>query len=174
MLVGIGLPALSQTLPIGVQSLAGTDETQVQPPALNVAVPFFTRGENSLQLTGGFSNNDGSFVALSDSFHNLLKLGETLHLTAEAGVRSRRIEFGFTSQPLSRTKIQYGFTVYGQRFHYNQEQESSITAFQRTISLFNSLDPNDLIDYRSTGHGVKLFAGLPLNRGRGWLNLSWS
>ena len=135
---------------------------QFHSAALDATVPFFTRGENTLRLTGGFSGTDGSFVALTDSVQNLLHLGETLHLSAEVAVRERRIELGLTEPSLRGKKIQYGFDVYAQRFHYNQEQSASITAFERTSSLYKTFDPTDLIDYRMSGYGVKLFARLPI------------
>src|ERR1700683_2640590 len=122
------LPVCALAQPAGNASLAQPEgDMQFHPAALDVTVPFFTRGENSLRLTGGFSGTDGSFVALSDSVHNLLKLGETLHVSAEGAVHERKIGFGLTEPSLHGTKIQYGFTVYAQRFHYNKEQESSIT-----------------------------------------------
>jgi outer membrane protein insertion porin family len=67
-----------------------------------------------------------------------------------------------TEPSLRGTKIQYGFDIYAQRFHYNQEQSSSITAFERTSSLYKTFDPTGLIDYRMNGYGVKLFAQLPV------------
>ena len=150
--------------PAGTATLAQPDgDAQFHPAALDATIPFFTRGENTLRLTGGFSGTDGSFAALTDSVRNLLHLGETLHLSAETAVRERRIEFGLTEPSLRGTKIQYGFNIYAQRFHYNQEQSSSITAFERTSSLYKTFDPTDLIDYRMSGYGVKLFAQLPVS-----------
>jgi hypothetical protein len=79
--------------PAGTASLAQSDgDVQFHAAALDTTVPFFTRGENTLRLTGGFSGTDGSFVALRDSVQNLLHLGETLHLGAEVSVRECRID----------------------------------------------------------------------------------
>jgi outer membrane protein insertion porin family len=174
-IAAILLPACALAQPAGTAALAQPAEDAVfQPAALDVNLPYFTRGANMFRVTEGFSGTDGSFIALSKAVHNLLRLGETLHLTAEVATRERKIEFGLTEPSLRGTKLQYGFTVYGQRFHYRQERESSITALQRTIPIYNAFDPTDLIDYRMSGYGFKVFAGLPTSGGFGRLNLTYT
>jgi outer membrane protein insertion porin family len=130
--------------------------------AIDITLPYLTGGENTLRLIGGFSSRAGSYIGLSDSTDNLLGLGETLHLNAEIGMRLRHIEFGFTEPSLRGKAIQYGVTLYGDRFHFNQVHESSILAFERDISVFSQMDPGDPVDYTQTGYGVKAFVEHPL------------
>ena len=146
--------------------------------ALDIAIPFFTRAGNTLRLTGGFSARDGSFAALEDSFHNLFHLAETLHVRAEIGVRARSIEFGLRKTLPGPRPIQYGFTVYGQRFRYNQEREASITAFQWNNSLFDSVfkpfNAGDPVHYVLSGYGVKMFAEHAFQRELSKVSLAYS
>ena len=110
---------------------------------------------------------------MSDSTENLLGFGETLHLNAEEGVRLRHIEIGFAEPSLGGKAIQYGFTVYGDRFHFNQVHESSILAFERDIPVFSQMDPGDPVDYTLTGYGVKAFVEHPLQKNKARLNVTY-
>jgi len=122
------------------------------------------RPKSCVLLYGGFSEISGSFAGILASTRNLLHLGETLSLSAEYGVRRRRVQFGFDKPSLFSGRIDIGFTVYGQRFQYNQASESSIFAFQRDIPEFGQFAPGDLIDYVSHSYGGTGFARYRLRR----------
>jgi len=122
------------------------------------------RAKSCVLLYGGFSEISGSFGGILSSTRNLLHLGETLSLSAEYGVRRRRIQFGFGKPSMFSGRIDTGFTVYGQRFQYNQGSESSIFAFQRDIPEFGQFASGDLIDYVSHSYGGTAFARYRLRR----------
>ena len=73
------------------------------------------KGKNNIQLTGGVSGLEGSFVGLSYTTNNFLGLGETLQLQASIGNLMRNLLFGFTEpytfdRPLqSLSEIDLGF-----------------------------------------------------------------
>jgi len=120
------------------------------------------RAKNCVLLYGGFSNISGSFIGLSYSARNFLHLGETVSLSGEYGVRRRRVELSFNKPSLSGIPIQTGFTIYGQRFHYNQTRESSVFAFDRDIPAFDQFSADDRLDYVSYSYGGTVFAQYPL------------
>ena len=105
------------------------------------------RGKNSIQLNGGVSGIAGSFVGLSYSTNNFLGLGETLSLSSQIGTRLDQVQFGFTEPYLFDKPIQTGFTVYVNRFNYNQAQEASILSGTNLIPLFNQLGTQNLLNY---------------------------
>jgi outer membrane protein insertion porin family len=109
------------------------------------------------RLDGGFSGVPGSFVRAGYSHSNLLHLGETLSLSAEVGVRLREIQLSFLKPSLLDKPIQTSLTLYGRRFSYNQDRESSIFAFQPDIPLFNQYPQDDLLRYVSNGYGLTGF-----------------
>jgi len=119
---------------------------------------------NCLTLRGGFSSVSGTFAGLSYSTRNFLHLGETTSLNAEYGVRRRRLDLGVKKPSLFGTPVRIGFTVYGQRFHYNQARESSIFAFQQDIPAFDQFASNDRLDYVSHSYGGSVFVEYPIRR----------
>ena len=84
------------------------------------------RGKNSIQLNGGVSGISGSFIGFSYSTNNFLGLGETLSLGAQIGTLLDNVTFGFTEPYLFDKPIQAGFTVFYQRFSYDQGRQESI------------------------------------------------
>ncbi len=95
------------------------------------------RGKNSVQLNGGVSGISGSFIGFSYATNNFLGLGETLSINSQLGTRLRSVQFGFTEPYLFDKPIQTGFTLYTQRFNYNQAREASILSGQNLIPLYN-------------------------------------
>ncbi len=122
------------------------------------------RGKNSIQLNGGVSGISGSFIGFSYATNNFLGLGETLSLSSQLGTRLRQVQFGFTEPYLFDKPIQSGFTLYTNRFNYNQGREASILSGQNLIPLFNALGQNNLLNYVSNGYGGTVFVSYALKR----------
>ena len=55
-------------------------------------------------------------------------------------------------------RLSVGGTFYGQRFHYNQQHESSILAFDPHVPAFDGFPPDDILNYVSHSYGVTGFA----------------
>jgi outer membrane protein insertion porin family len=131
---------------------------------VDLTVKVKERGKNSIQLNGGVSGISGSFVGFSYATNNFLGLGETLSLSSQLGSRMRSVQFGFTEPYLFDKPIQTGFTLYTQRFNYDQGREASILSGQNLIPLFNSLGKDNLLNYVSNGYGATVFVSYPLKR----------
>lgn len=131
------------------------------------------RGKNSISLNGGVSGIAGSFIGFGYSTNNFLGLGETLSLNAEIGDRMRSATFGFTEPYLFDKPIQAGFTIYTQRFNYDQGREISLFYGQNLIPLYNQLGTNNLLKYTSNGYGATVFASYPLRRSFARLSLTY-
>jgi len=121
-------------------------------------IPIHVRQKDCLWLSGGFSNAPGSLVGLSGLTRNLFAVGEVLSVSVELGVRVRKAQFAFTKNSLFGKPIESGFTVYGQRFHYNQAHEASIFAFQWDIPAFDTFTPDSLLNYVAHSYGGAAFA----------------
>jgi outer membrane protein insertion porin family len=122
------------------------------------------RGKNSIQLNGGVSGIAGSFIGFSYATNNFLGLGETLSLNSQIGDRLDSVTFGFTQPYLFDKPIQTGFTVYLQRFSYDQAREASIFSGQDLIPYYQSLGANNLLNYVSNGRGLTTFLSYQLHR----------
>ncbi|MGI8961625.1 MAG: outer membrane protein assembly factor BamA [Bryobacteraceae bacterium] len=122
------------------------------------------RGKNSIQLNGGVSGISGSFIGFSYSTNNFLGLGETLSLNSQIGTLLTSISFGFTEPYLFDKPIQTGFTLFYQRYSYDQGRQASILAGQNLIGYYNSLGPQNLLNYVSNGRGFTTFLSYQLKR----------
>ena len=122
------------------------------------------RGKNSIQLNGGVSGIAGSFIGLSYATNNFLGLGETLSLSTQLGTLLRQVQFGFTEPYLFDKPIQSGFTLYTNRFDYNQGRQASILAGQNLLPLFNAIGQQNLLNYISDGYGGTVFVSYQLRR----------
>jgi len=131
---------------------------------VDITLKVKERGKNSIQLNGGVSGIAGSFIGASYSTNNFLGLGETLSLSSQLGTMLRQVQFGFTEPYLFDRPIQSGFTLYTQRFNYDQAREASVFAGTNLIPLFNSLGQNNLLNYISNGYGGTVFVTHPLRR----------
>jgi outer membrane protein insertion porin family len=131
---------------------------------VDITLKVKERGKNSIQLNGGVSGISGSFIGFSYSTNNFLGLGETLSLSSQLGTRLRQVQFGFTEPYLFDKPIQSGFTLYMNRFDYNQGREASILAGQNLIPLFNQLGQQNLLNYVSNGYGATVFVSYALKR----------
>ena len=140
---------------------------------VDITLKVKERGKNSIQLNGGVSGIAGSFVGASYSTNNFLGLGETLSLSSQIGTRLRSVQFSFTEPYLFDLPIQAGFTVFLQRFNYDQAREASILSGENLIPLFQSLGTNNLLNYISNSHGFTVFASYPLRRSFARLGISY-
>ncbi len=140
------------------------------------------RGKNSIQLNGGVSGISGSFIGFSYSTNNFLGLGETLSLGAQIGTLLDNITFGFTEPYLFDKPIQAGFTVFYQRYSYDQGQQASILAGQNLISYYSAIGSYgcptgqtncNLLNYVTNGRGFTSFLSYQLRRSFARVGLSY-
>jgi len=89
------------------------------------------KGKNSIGLNGGVSGLAGAFIGISYSTNNFLGLGETLTVQASIGNSQRNLVFGFTEPYLFDRPIQGGFTIYTQKFNFNQARQEAILTGQQ-------------------------------------------
>jgi outer membrane protein insertion porin family len=140
---------------------------------VDITLKVKERGKNSIQLNGGVSGIAGSFIGFSYATNNFLGLGETLSISSQLGTRIRQVQLGFTEPYLFDKPIQTGFTLYTQRFNYDQGREASILSGQNLIPLFNSLGQQNLLNYVSNGYGGTVFLSYPLKRSFARLGLTY-
>jgi outer membrane protein insertion porin family len=140
---------------------------------VDITLKVKERGKNSIQLNGGVSGIAGSFIGASYSTNNFLGLGETLSLSSQIGTMLRSVQFGFTEPYLFGKPMQGGFTIYLQRFNYNQGQEASILAGENLTPLYNQLGQQNLLNYVSNGYGFTTFVSYPLKRSFSRLGISY-
>src|ERR1700678_2363681 len=140
---------------------------------VDITLKVKERGKNSIQLNGGVSGIAGSFIGASYSTNNFLGLGETLSLSSQLGTRLRQVQFGFTEPYLFDHAIQTGFTLYIQRYNYNQAEQASILAGTNLISYYNALGTQNLLNYIQNGYGGTVFVSYPLKRSFARLGLTY-
>jgi outer membrane protein insertion porin family len=131
---------------------------------VDITLKVKERGKNSIGLNGGVSGIAGSFMGFNYSTNNFLGLGETLSIASQVGTRMDNVTFGFTEPYLFDHPIQAGFTVYLQRFDFNQAREASILYGQNLIPLYNSLGSNNLLNYVQNSHGFNVSLSYQLHR----------
>jgi outer membrane protein insertion porin family len=148
-------------------------KTDTKTNTVDITLKVKEQGKNSIQLNGGVSGISGSFIGFSYSTNNFLGLGETLSLTSQLGTRIRQVQFGFTEPYLLDKPIQTGFTLYTNRFNYDQGREASILSGQNLIPLFNQLGTSNLLNYVSNGYGGTVFASYLLKRGFSRVGLTY-
>ncbi len=131
---------------------------------VDITLKVKERGRNSVQLSGGVSGIAGSFISFGYATNNFLGLGETLSLDAQIGDRIRSATFGFTEPYLFDKPIQAGFTVFFQRFNYDQGREVSLFSGRNLIPLYSALGQQNLLNYVSNGAGFSVYASTLLKR----------
>ncbi len=131
---------------------------------VDITLKVKERGKNSIGLQGGVSGIAGSFVGFNYSTNNFLGLGETLSLDSQIGDRIRSATLGFTEPYLFDRPISTGFTIYMQRFNFDQGREVSLLSGRNLTPLYNSLGTQNLLNYISNGRGFTVFASYPLRR----------
>jgi outer membrane protein insertion porin family len=140
---------------------------------VDITLKVKERGKNSIQLNGGVSGISGSFIGFSYATNNFLGLGETLSLSSQLGDRLRSVQFGFTEPYVFDKPMQAGFTLYTQRFNYDQGREVSLLSGRNLIPLYNSIGKDNLLNYVSNGYGGTVFLSYPLKRSFARLGLSY-
>jgi len=119
------------------------------------------KGKNQIGLNGGVSGLAGAFIGISYSTNNFLGLGETLSVQASIGNLQRNLSFGFTEPYLFDRPIQAGFTVYTQKYNFNQARETAILTGQQ-ISLPTPFLQN-LQNYTQSSTGFTLSSSYALH-----------
>jgi outer membrane protein insertion porin family len=135
-----------------------------QTSTVDITLKVKEKGKNTIGLQGGVSGIAGSFIGFNYSTNNFLGLGETLSLESQFGDRIRSGTFGFTEPYFLDRPISVGFTVYTQRFNFDQGREVSLLSGRNLMPLFNELGKENLLNYVSNGHGFTVFASYPLRR----------
>lgn len=141
---------------------------------VDITLKVKERGKNSIQLSGGVSGIAGSFVSFGYSTNNFLGMGETLSIDTQLGDRIRSATFGFTEPYLFDKPIQAGFTVFYQRFNYDQGREVSLFYGRNLTSLYSSLPAGSLLNYSSNGAGFSVFATTMLKRSFARIGVSYN
>lgn len=140
---------------------------------VDITLKVKERGKNSVGLTGGVSGIAGSFVAFNYSTNNFLGLGETLSMDWQLGDRIQAITFGFTEPYFLDKPMQLGFTVFTQRFNFDQGREVSLFTGRNLLPFFEAMGKDNLMNYVSNGHGFTVFTSYPLKRSFARLGLSY-
>ncbi len=140
---------------------------------VDIALKVKERGKNSVGLTGGVSGIAGSFVGFNYSTNNFLGLGETLSVESQLGDRIRNVTFGFTEPYFLDRPIQLGFTVFTQRFNFDQGREVSLFTGRNYMPYFEALGKDNLLNYTSNSRGFTVFSSYPLRRSFARLSLSY-
>jgi outer membrane protein insertion porin family len=131
---------------------------------VDITLKVKERGKNSIGLQGGVSGIAGSFIGFNYATNNFLGLGETLSVESQLGDRIRSATLGFTEPYLFDRPISTGFTIYMQRFNFDQGREVSLLSGRNLIPLYNALGTQNLLNYVSNGRGFTVFASYPLRR----------
>jgi outer membrane protein insertion porin family len=131
----------------------------LQAGTVDINLKVKEKGKQSISLNGGVSGLAGSFIGLSYQTNNFLGLGETLTFSASLGDRQRNLVFGFTEPYLFDRPISTGFTVFSQRFDYNQQRETSLLVGQE-VTINPAIEQN----YNTDTKGFTLFASYPMRR----------
>ncbi|HET7185275.1 MAG TPA: outer membrane protein assembly factor BamA [Terriglobales bacterium] len=143
-----------------------------QEGTVDITLKVKEKGKNSIGLSGGVSGLAGSFIGLTYETNNFLGLGETLTVQASIGSRQRNLSFGFTEPYLFDRPLQFGFTVFSQRFNFNQAQQASIVAGQKLTLPDNVLQSLQNFSQSRTGFSTSL--SYPIRRSFKRVSLGYS
>ncbi len=152
---------------------AATINRDTKNNTVDITLKVKERGKNTVSLNGGVSGIAGSFIGFSYSTNNFLGLGETLSLNAELGDRIRSATFGFTEPYFLDRPMQLGFTIYTQRFNYDQAREVSMFSGRNLIPLYDAIGHDNLLNYTTNGYGATVFLSYPLRRSFARLGLTY-
>lgn len=131
----------------------------VKAGTVDITLKVKEKGKQSISFSGGVSGLAGSFLSLAYQTNNFLGLGETLTFSTQFGSIQRNILFGFTEPYLFDRPISTGFTVFSNKFNFNQQKELSILVGQN-IAINPALAQN----YSQNSKGFTLFASYPMHR----------
>ena len=131
---------------------------------VDITLKVKERGKNSVGLQGGVSGIAGSFIGFNYATNNFLGLGETLSIESQLGDRLRSVTFGFTEPYFLDRPVSLGFTIYTQRFNFDQGREVSLLSGRDLTPLYRALGTDNLLNYVSNGYGFTVFTSYPLKR----------
>jgi outer membrane protein insertion porin family len=149
-------------------------KTDTRSGTVDLTLKVKERGKNTVQMSGGVSGISGSFLGFSYSTNNFLGLGETLSIATQVGTRTRDISLSFTEPYFLDKPVQVGFTVFMNRFNYNQAREASVFAGTNLIPLYNALGTQNLLNYVSNTRGFSVFASTLLRRSFARVGMTYS
>ncbi len=99
------------------------------------------KGKNSIGLNGGVSGLEGAFIGLNYSTNNFLGRGETLQVQLSLGNLARSAMFGYTQPYMFDRPLQFGFTVFANKYNFNQARQLSVLTGQQ-VNLSNAILQN--------------------------------
>jgi outer membrane protein insertion porin family len=120
------------------------------------------KGKNSIGLNGGVSGLEGAFIGLNYATNNFLGRGETLQVQVSLGNLARSAMFGYTQPYMFDRPLQFGFTVFANRYNFNQARQLSIFSGQN-VNLPNAVLQN-LQNYSQSSAGFTTSLSYPLHR----------
>lgn len=154
-----------------------TKDSDVQPNnregTVDINLKVKEKGKNAIGFTGGVSGLSGSFVGFNYQTNNFLGQGETLTLDAQLGSLERNIVLGITHPYVFDRPMQAGFTVYSNRFNFNEAQQASILAGQDLRPIINLVGSQNIQNYRQSSYGFTAFASYPLHNNFSRLGLTY-
>ena len=150
------------------EALKPDEDTEIRQDNQNATVDLTLKvkekGKNSIGLSGGVSGLAGSFIGLTYETNNFLGLGETLTVQASVGSQQRNYMFGFTEPYMFDRPLNFGFTVFSQRFNYNQAKQYQILTGQQ-LQLPESV-LQSLQNFSQSQTGFTVAASYPLKNFR--------
>ena len=126
---------------------------------VDIKLKVHEKGKQSISFSGGVSGIAGTFVSASYQTNNFLGLGETLTLSAQLGSFQRGYTFGFTEPFLFDRPITSGFTIFANKYSFNQEKQFGLLTGQQ-VALNPALQQN----YDTNTKGFTAFVSEPLRR----------
>ncbi len=139
---------------------------------VDLTLKVHEKGKNSIGLNGGVSGLAGAFIGINYSTNNFLGLGETLSVQTSIGNIQRILSFGFTEPYLFDRPIQGGFTVFTQKFNYNQARQEAILTGQQ-VNLPASFLQN-LQNYTQSSSGFTTSVSYQLHHSFKRVGISYS
>jgi outer membrane protein insertion porin family len=130
------------------------------------------KGKNSIGLNGGVSGLEGAFIGLNYSTNNFLGRGETLQVQISLGNLARSVLFGYTQPYMFDRPMQLGFTVFGNKYNFDQARQLSIFRGQ-SLNLPSAVLQN-LQNYSQQSVGFTTSLSYPLRRSFKRLGITYS
>jgi outer membrane protein insertion porin family len=139
---------------------------------VDLSLHVHEKGKNSIGLNGGVSGLEGAFIGLNYSTNNFLGRGETLQVQVSLGNLARSIMFGFTQPYMFDRPLQFGFTIFGNKYNFDQARQLSIFSGQN-LNLPNAVLQN-LQNYSQSSIGFTSSLSYPLHRSFKRLGFTYS
>ena len=118
---------------------------------VDLTLKVHEKGKNAIGLNGGVSGLAGAFIGINYSTNNFLGLGETLAVQTSIGNAQRILSFSFTEPYLFDRPIQGGFSIFTQKFNYNEARQQAIFTGQQ-VNLPSAF-LNNLQNYTQSSTG---------------------